>query len=380
MASSGNSQDYNVSDEMEIECSEWSELDYELLMNIDLLLGGYGTIVLASLGVCANMLAIAVFCKKSFKSNFNNLLIALAVFDLLFLVVCITESVRRSFQNSIANASSMSGYATQIHHQLFPYFLYPLHNILLTCSIFMTISISIERYLAIFHPLVYRNRSYSWNLMCHILPVISLAVIINIPKFMESEVHYVGETSQIRPTAMRFDRAYAVFYQNWTRFLVLGLIPMALLIFLNVRVFIAIHSRKSSSKEMTYSTILLLIVAIFIICHVPRVALNIYEVFDYEKISICGPPFWSVVFQVFSNGILPALNSAINFFIYFLAGRKFRNSLMNLLLCRNDTTMNVVSKTSFRTADTKLIAGNEETARKIKDVIELKKQTWSSKV
>ena len=164
------------------------------------------------------------------------------------------------------------------------------------------------------------------------------------------------------------------------RFLVLGLIPMALLIFLNVRVFIAIHSRKSSSKEMTYSTILLLIVAIFIICHVPRVALNIYEVFDYEQISICGPPFWSVVFQVFSNGILPALNSAINFFIYFLAGRKFRNSLMNLLLCRNDATMNVVSKTSFRTADTKLIAGNEETARKIKDVIEMKKQTWSSKV
>ena len=158
MASSENSQDYNVSDEMEIECSEWSELDRELLMNIDLLLGGYGTIVLASLGVCANMLAIAVFCKKSFKSNFNNLLIALAVFDLLFLVVCITESVRRSFQNSIANASSMSGYAIQIHHQLFPYFLYPLHNILLTCSIFMTISISIERYLAIFHPLVYRNR------------------------------------------------------------------------------------------------------------------------------------------------------------------------------------------------------------------------------
>ena len=128
---------------------------------------------------------------------------------------------------------------------------------------------------------------------------------------------------------------------------------------------------------MTYSTILLLIVAIFIICHVPRVALNIYEVFDYEQISACGPPLWSVIFQIFSNGILPALNSAINFFIYFLAGRKFRNSLMNLLLCRDETPINVVSKTSFRTADTKLAIGTDEAARKVKEVIEMKKKCES---
>ena len=139
-------------------CSEATDDEYALLGNIDVLVGGYGTIGLATLGVRANILAILVFCKKSFKSNFNNLLIALAVFDLLFLVVCITESVRRTFEDPVANSSSYSGMATKIHHHLFPYFLYPLHNILLTCSIFMTISISIERYLAIFHPLGYRNR------------------------------------------------------------------------------------------------------------------------------------------------------------------------------------------------------------------------------
>ena len=139
-------------------CSEATYAEYALLDNIDVIVGGYVTIGLSTLGVCANILAILVFCKKSFKSNFNNLLIALAVFDLLFLVVCITESVRRTFEDQLANSSSLSGLATQVHHHLFPYFLYPLHNILLTCSIFMTISISIERYLAIFHPLVYRNR------------------------------------------------------------------------------------------------------------------------------------------------------------------------------------------------------------------------------
>jgi len=354
-------------------CPSGSFEAYQLLGNIDLLVGGYGTLALSTLGVCANILAISVFCNKSFKSNFNNLLIALAVFDLLFLVVCITESVRRTFEDHSANTSSFSGLATQIHHRLFPYFLYPLHNILLTCSIFMTISISIERYLAIFHPLVYRNRSYSWNLSCHILPVLGLSVLINAPKFLESQVIYDGENSRILPTEMRFDRNYSIYYQNWTRFLVLGLVPMLLLIFLNVRVFIAIHSRKSSSKEMTYSTILLLIVAIFILCHMPRVALNIYEVFDYEQISECGPPIWSMIFKVFSNDILPALNSTINFFIYFLAGKKFRRSLLNLVFCQNDRQDNILSKTSFRTADTRVAGHAEEAAKKVKEIIEMKK-------
>ena len=196
---------------------------------------------------------------------------------------------------------------------------------------------------------------------------------------------YDGENSRIGLTEMRFDRNYAVYYQNWTRwvnlrvwstnkqfllrFLVLGLVPMLLLIFLNVRVFIAIHSRKSSSKEMTYSTILLLIVAIFILCHMPRVALNIYEVFDHEQISECGPPVWSMIFNVYSNGILPALN----FFIYFLAGKKFRRSLLNFLFCRDDRQDNVLSKTSFRTADARVVGQCEEAAKKVKEIMEMKK-------
>ena len=57
---------------------------------------------------------------------------------------------------------------------------------------------------------------------------------------------------------------------TYFRLVLLGLVPMLLLIILNTRVFVAINSRKSSSRDNNYSTILLLIVAIFIICHSPR--------------------------------------------------------------------------------------------------------------
>jgi len=323
-------------------CTEATEADYVLLDNIDVLVGGYGTIVLAILGVCANILAILVFCKKSFKSNFNNLLIALAVFDLLFLLVSITESIRRTFEPRVTNSSTFIGLAIQIHHHLFPYFLYPLHNILLTCSIFMTISISIERYLAIFHPFVNQKRKCISSLIFHIIPVIILAVLINIPKFLESKVVFEDQTSWIDITDLRKSFEYTMYYQHWTRFLVLGIIPLILLTFLNFR--IVIHSKKSSSKERTYSTILLLIVAIFILCHMPKVAINFYEVLDMERIEQCGPPVWSLIFNVFSNGLLPALNCTINFFIYFLAGKKFRSSLLKMCKCRNVHQDTLVSK------------------------------------
>ena len=132
--------------------------EYNLYGTLSLVIAGYGNIILAVFGIIANIFAICIFSKKSFKSNFNNLLIALAVCDLLFLILSIAESTRQTFQDHRANSSSVIGLVTSIHHILFPYFLYPVHNILLSASILMTVSISIERYLAIFHPLVYRNR------------------------------------------------------------------------------------------------------------------------------------------------------------------------------------------------------------------------------
>ena len=142
----------------ELQCPLGGEEEAAVLGRLSAVVEGYLSVSLATAGILANLLAIWVFSRRTFKSNFNNLLISLAICDLLFLVICITESVRRTFQDHGGNSSSIGGMVTQVHHHLFPYFLYPLHNILLSTSIFMTVSISIERYLAIFHPLVYKMR------------------------------------------------------------------------------------------------------------------------------------------------------------------------------------------------------------------------------
>merc|ERR1712080_309202 len=168
----------NVSDPWDL-CQFPSEEQMKLLEFITSIVTGYGALGIAIIGVVANSLAIAVFCRRSFRSNFNDLLIALAVFDLIFLVTMITESIRNNFEPRFGSPNTVSGILTQIHHHLFPHLIFPLMNILLTCSVYMTVSISVERYLAIFYPLIYKARQGSGfrSLTAHILPVILLGIL-----------------------------------------------------------------------------------------------------------------------------------------------------------------------------------------------------------
>ena len=62
------------------------------------------------------------------------------------------------------------------------------------------------------------HRSYTWNLFCHILPVLLISTLINIPKFMESTVRWTPDSeTYIAVTELRMDKWYVVIYQNWIR-------------------------------------------------------------------------------------------------------------------------------------------------------------------
>jgi len=318
---------------MSEECIEAEESAYALLGTMEYVVGGYMTIMLAVVGVVANIMAVMVLATREGRNNFSYLLISLAVFDLLFLLLSIVESVRKTFEERVGNGTDLGGLFTQYHHHLFPYFLHPFHNILLTCSIFMTISISIERYLVIFHNNYYKKRSGFCTIICHVIPVIFLSIIINIPVFFASKVMVSGEATWLAVTDLRLSYLYIVYYQHWTRFLALGVLPFLLLSFLNFRIFFKIFKNSNNIRDLTYFIITLLIVVIFFLCHLPRLVLNFYEAIYSEYIMTCGPPVWSLIFHVFSNSLLPVINSTSNFFVYILAGKHFRENLVKLFEC-----------------------------------------------
>ena len=79
-------------------------------------------------------------------SVFNQILVVMTSFDTIYLVLSIAEF---SFVETFHITS-------EAYDRLFVYFLYPLHNIALCCSIFSHVILAFERYLAVCHPqLVY---------------------------------------------------------------------------------------------------------------------------------------------------------------------------------------------------------------------------------
>lgn len=74
------------------------------------------------------------------------MVVALALFDSGYLVGSILESFRLSFN-----------LATNVHLLLFPQFLYPGQAIMMSASIFMTVAIAMERYVAVHYPVDYNQ-------------------------------------------------------------------------------------------------------------------------------------------------------------------------------------------------------------------------------
>ena len=77
-----------------------------------------------------------------------------------------------------------------LYGKAFPYFIYPMTNIVLTISIFIVVAIAYERYVAVCNPYDYRatvsTQSTKKRVMKLLGPVIILSFAINIPKFFET--------------------------------------------------------------------------------------------------------------------------------------------------------------------------------------------------
>ena len=81
------------------------------------------------------------------RYTFNSLLVALALLDIGVVVTSIWDySLVKMFRTNPV-----------LYTYMFPYFWYPLKNIIMTWTIFLTMALSTERYLAVCRPIFYRT-------------------------------------------------------------------------------------------------------------------------------------------------------------------------------------------------------------------------------
>ena len=310
-------------------CPDANDDQINNLLLCSFFLEGVLQFIISVLGMLGNIAAIFLLTRSKLSSFFNQLLAILASYDLIYLFTMVMESVRRL------------GFETDIQLFLFPFFLYPLNSIALTGSIFMTVALATERYIAVYFPLHYHKvltdtTSHRGRFLTYLLPITLIALIVNIPKFLESKVSHIEDgESFVDVTDLRTNHIYITYYHNWFRLLFLGIIPFFAISFLNTKIYIAVRRRRNvrRNKEEHMSVILILIITIFLFCHLPRLALNMHETFVLESISMCensllgGFPHW-IILTGFISHVFLVINSSANLLIYCILDPKFREQFL----------------------------------------------------
>ena len=305
-------------------------------------------------GLLGNLGAILILLRPEMKSTFHHTLITLAVTDILFVITLLVDSQRPDLNLD-----------NQIFIMFFPYVWNPAKNIVMTFETFLMMSITTERYLAIRNPLEHRfsrsRFSPSIHLTVYILPALLASVLLNIPKFFETELVWVervdasGVTVHLmdyKMTSLRHHPAYILYYTHWTRLLTTGVLPAIYLGLGNLLLVRALgqleggrpvadidqsngmEGRKLRVHRVTNKTtsnsikmkshMLIAIVVIYLVCSLPRLALNLTEYLLQDSLSRCPhPPYWFILLLGISSLCL-TINSSINFLIYYSMGNMFK--------------------------------------------------------
>ena len=181
-----------MSGSSDVNCPEFTEMDKYIVSIFRYWTSGVLLCSVGLLGLIMNMMAIFILSSRSAnRIFFNKLLISLFIFDCIYLLMEIIDNLRSQFR-----------VVTQVHKLLYPYLLRPLMKVSLTASIFMTVAIAYERYVAIKRPIVHRQsltsrRFRRRNLVKYIFCVIIWSIILNVPIWLESEIQWEKKISEV---------------------------------------------------------------------------------------------------------------------------------------------------------------------------------------
>ncbi|XP_023323630.1 cholecystokinin receptor type A [Eurytemora carolleeae] len=121
-------------------------------------------------------------------------------------------------------------------------------------------------------------------------------------------------------------------------------IPIAILVFLNTKLWFIIRrnrsivSSKRRERDLQIAKILIFVVLLFIVSNIPRIGINVYEVWQLIS-GETGWPVWAEALSIFSHLTL-VISSSCNLIIYCWKDRKFRLVFCNVMGCTPQATVN----------------------------------------
>ena len=294
-------------------------------------------LVVCTIGIVGNSISLYVLsCDKGHNSLFLALK-ALVLSDILLLLAAILQQILPMW-TAHADCESYGCLHVIGYVRIYSW---PVVCTCQTCSAWLTLLISTERYMAICHSQGAQYLHRLPNIRLAILAVVLAALVFNVPKFFEyvAEVERVDGTNLtvvvVGDTPQRYNLVYRYLYNTVLHGLFVFALPILFLLGLNTCVVLHIrhalkfsdHLNRQTRRKLKATQVPIGIVVVFCLCNTLA-----FTSFVLDAVFIRQALRWLQCFMGISN-MFVMLNAAVNFVIFYLLGRKFK------LLCRQAIDM-----------------------------------------
>ena len=301
-------------------------------------------VVVGIIGIIGNSLTFLVFWNGKFKSSTSFLLLSLSLIDTSVLLTVFTCNIVR-----------FDDYFGWLSHDLSIYLavcMWPLSFMAETATIWVTVLIAVNRYIIVCLPL----RASRWctlsKVKIQLAVVLVLVVMYNIPHIVRRHVIHITQnngTSYVARIDYTMDHSYPQFYyvyDNVLPIIVKVCLPLLVLKLLTVRLIKAMKAHRRMQAEMqrqhshpdsSMTFALIIVVTVFIICRAPVLIWSVMWLMGLRRVTTVVLCYTSVMYST-----LHALNSAVNFVIYIVINRRFRNVLF-ANVCRRRSSIPVTT-------------------------------------
>ena len=290
-------------------------------------------------GFIGNSLAFVVFWKDNMKTSASFLFQSLALVDSAVLLIIIP----------IIPLYSFAIYTKRLHGflEITPYmwtYILPVANVAGLSSIWVVVLLAVNRYIAVCYPFKSLRLCTFAKVKKQLAFVLLCAVLYNIPEFVERRVEYVtydnGTTyePQLVNTELGKTKLYHIIYNGvlYVTFVVAA--PLLTLTFVNIRLIQALKARRRKRMEMVsqlqqndnnVTVVLIIVIVVLIVCQIPALVVRALKVAMPEDTGRCDYIFYMVTVA----NMLRVLNSAVNFVIYVVFNKRFRQVLARTVGC-----------------------------------------------
>ena len=305
---------------------------------------------ICTFGILGIILTVIVLSRKNMSTSTNCYLMGLAIADLLFLVLF------ASVLGTGRISSSHPGYyASNIYMSYASIFL----NIFLLTSIWLTVMLATERYIAICRPFLATRMCTVLRARIIIVLIFLIAFLCRMPNFWEYKFVSVYNpltnktVVYMDQTELAYNVKYNIIYPWLIDGLLASILPFILLLILNARLIWEVRkstqyiqqnlttagsARHIQSEELQITIMLISVIIVFFICQAPYV---IYTAIT--SINSFSPSPDIMLFRHVTM-LLLTLKSAINFIIYCWFSEKFYTTLKCIVCLRHCTKKQMRSR------------------------------------